>query len=195
MKNLFMLIVAISFLGTTAAAGQVEYDLEVDGMVCAYCAYNVSKQLTSIDGVVPQSVNVNLEKGSIRLRSDKDLRRTQVADLLLQAGFTLVDLTKSVASTPQPGPRADEILIMSLTMSADRVENGEFEDVLDALGDIAMQRSGRVSVIAPADLETTILKPVLAGRRTVIKVNYDRATRADQNVVVSVSESHTASAR
>jgi hypothetical protein len=76
---------------------------------------------------------------------------------------------------------------MSMTMSADRLSEGQFDEVLEAIGAIAVKRSGRISIAGPAELELTILKPVLMGRRTVIKVDYDRVERPEQPVVVSVS--------
>ncbi len=61
------------------------------------------------------------------------------------------------------------------------------DEVLEAIGAIAVQRSGRISVVGAADLELAILKPVLMGRRTVVKVEYDRVKQPDQGVTVSVS--------
>ncbi len=61
------------------------------------------------------------------------------------------------------------------------------DEVLEAIGAIAVQRSGRISVVGAADLELTILKPVLMGRRTVVKVEFDRVKQPDQGVTVSVS--------
>ena len=61
------------------------------------------------------------------------------------------------------------------------------DEVLEAIGAIVVQRSGRISVVGAADLELAILKPVLMGRRTVVKVEYDRVKQPDQGVTVSVS--------
>ncbi len=65
------------------------------------------------------------------------------------------------------------------------------DEVLEAIGAIAVQRSGRISVVGAADLELAILKPVLMGRRTVIEVEYDRVDRPDRAVVVALSASPT----
>ena len=59
--------------------------------------------------------------------------------------------------------------------------------MLEAIGAIAVQRPGRISVVGAADLELAILKPVLMGRRTVVKVDYDRVNQPDRSVTVSVS--------
>ena len=47
-------------IAVNADARQLEYDLDVKGMKCAFCAYNVSKQLESLAGVVPGTVDVDL---------------------------------------------------------------------------------------------------------------------------------------
>ena len=76
-------------------------------------------------------------------------------------------------------------------MNSDRIGDGDFDTVLEALGALAAERSGRVTVVDPGELETAILKPDLAGRRTVIKVDYEPTHQPDKAVVVSVSANPT----
>ena len=71
MNYLSVLVLACMLFATNVPASDLDYTLEVKGMVCAYCAYNVSKQLKSLDGVVPDSVSVDLENGMVTLRSEK----------------------------------------------------------------------------------------------------------------------------
>ena len=186
MKFLIALSMVSMSLATNAVADQLEYDLEVNGMVCAYCAYNVSKQLKTLDGVVSDSIDVDLEKGRVKLQSDSKLDRSQLADLVLTAGFKLGAVTEAVTSTPQIWRQSDEIVFLSVTMKSDRLRDGQFDAVLDALGAIVAQRSGRISVVGPGELEKAILKPVLAGRRTVVKVEYDRMNRPDNTIRVNL---------
>jgi len=188
-KFFLALVLVTASLGNNAVAGQLEYDLKVEGMKCAYCAYNVSKHLESLDGVVPKSVDVDLEQGKVVLRSESELEDARLAEVLLKAGFNLGTVSKTVAATSQRQQRSDLAVVLSVSMIADRVSGGEFDAVLEALGAVAAERSGRVTVVGPGELETAILKPVLAGRRTVIKVDFDRVNRPGQTVVVSVSAS------
>ncbi len=44
--------------GNCATADSLQYELEVSGMVCAFCAYNVSRQLKTLDGVDAQSIEI-----------------------------------------------------------------------------------------------------------------------------------------
>ena len=187
MKYLFVLIAVTASLATHASADQLEYDLEVGGMVCAFCAYNVAKQLESLDGVVSKSVDVDLDQGKVTLQSEKELDKSQIADLLLTAGFNLGAVNEAIVLSAELRRQSDEAAFLSMTISADRLSDGQFDEVLEAIGAIAVRRSGRISVIGPAELELAILKPVLMGRRTVVKVDYDRVNRTGQTVVVSVS--------
>lgn len=52
---------------------------------------------------------------------------------------------------------------------------------------MAAERSRRLAVVGPGELEMAILKPVLAGRRTVIDVYYDPLDQASQTAIVSLS--------
>jgi len=186
MKYLLTLVLLTASIATNAGADQLEYDLEVNGMVCAFCAYNVSKQLRTLDGVVPDTVDVDLHKGRVTLQSEKELDKSQIADLLLTAGFKLGAVNEAIALNAESRRQRNEAAFLSMTISSDRLTNGQFDEVLEAIGAIAVQRSGRISVVGPADLELAILKPILMGRRTVIKVDYDRSVSLKETVAVSV---------
>ena len=185
MKSFFAAMLLCALASTHVLAESFDYDLEVDGMKCAYCAYNVSKQLASLDGVVSNSVNVDLEQGRVTLRSAKTLPRAQMADLLLQAGFELNNVAEVVSTTPPPQREGRQVL-MSVNLNSARIGNGEFDVLLEALGTIAAEQSSEISIVAPNELETAILKPVLAGRRTVIKVDYESA-RYDADTVIRIN--------
>ena len=75
MKQLIAAILFCVSFPASALADNVGYTLEVKGMVCAYCAYNVSKQLKSLDGVIPESINVDLENDVVTLQSEKPLAK------------------------------------------------------------------------------------------------------------------------
>ncbi len=178
-------------IATNAVADQLEYELEVNGMVCAFCAYNVSKQLNTLDGVVPDSVDVNLDKGTVKLQSGKKLDSIQLADLLLTSGFELGAVTEAEALHTEFRRQSDEAVFLSVTMNADRLSDGEFDVLLEGLGAIAARLFARISIVSPEDLEVAILKPVLAGRKTVIEVEYEPTNRPDRAVVVSLSANST----
>ena len=191
MKFLIALSIVSMSIATNAVADQLEYELEVNGMVCAFCAYNVSKQLKTLDGVVRDSVVVDLDKGKVKLQSENKLDRTQLADLLLTAGFALGAVTEAEALNTESRRRLDEAAFLSITISSDRLSDGQFDEVLEAIGAMAVQRSAGILVAGPEEFELAILKPVLMGRRTVMDLEYEPVNRPDQAVVVSLSANST----
>ena len=191
MKYLIALFMVSTAIATNAVADQLEYELEVNGMVCAFCAYNVSKQLRTLDGVVPDSVDVDLDKGRVKLQSGNKLDRGQLADLILTAGFELGAVSEAQALNAEPGRQRVEAAFLSMTISPDRLSDGQFDQLLEAIGAIAVQRSGQISIVGPEELELAVLKPVLMGRKTVVEVDYETVNRPDQAVVLSVSASPT----
>ena len=186
MKFLFALTMVSMSIATNAIAGQLEYELEVNGMVCAFCAYNVSKQLKTLDGVIPDSVDVDLNQGTVRLRSENKLDRIHIADLLLTAGFRLETVSEAVALTAQPRRNSDEAVLLNMSIDSDSLSDGQIDAVLEAIGAIAADLSARISIVGPEELELAILKPVLAGRKTVIEVEYDRMIRPDNTIRINL---------
>ena len=55
MKKLLVLALFYTAFAADSFANGFDYAVEVKGMVCSFCAYNVSKQLRSLDGVVDHS--------------------------------------------------------------------------------------------------------------------------------------------
>ena len=172
MKQLIAVILLCVSFPASALADDVGYTLEVQGLFCAYCAYNVSKQLKSLDGVIPESVDVDLEKDVVTLQSDKPLAKNQLAELIRSAGFQLGTVTETVLDAQGSRPRPGGPVMMRLAFNADQLAGGKFDVMLEALGSIAAQRSARIAIEAPEELEVPILRPVLAGRKTVIDVDY-----------------------
>lgn len=72
-----------------AVQGATAYRMQVQGMACPFCAYNVEQRFNRMAGV--QYVDVNLDKGQVVVVTAKDtkLTRAQVADLYQEAGFKL----------------------------------------------------------------------------------------------------------
>ena len=48
-------------LSAPAAADSYSYQARIEGMVCAFCAYNVGKTIGALTGVDTESVTVDLE--------------------------------------------------------------------------------------------------------------------------------------
>ena len=61
---------------------------QVQGMTCGHCVASVTEELTELDGV--ESVDVELESGTVTVTSSTELRREQVETAVTEAGYTLV---------------------------------------------------------------------------------------------------------
>ncbi len=186
MKNLLVLsLFYMSFVSNSFANG-FDYALEVKGMVCSFCAYSVSKQLRFLDGVVDHSVSVDLDNGMVTLQSEQKLQTTRLGEVIQAAGFQLGTVTETSLEAVTPLQNAEGSLVMSLTLNADRLVEGQFDALLKALGEIASQQSGRIAFAGPDETEIATLMPVLMGRRPVIDVEYDRVTQPDNTVRISL---------
>ncbi len=186
MKQLIAVILFCVSFPTSTLADDVGYRLEVNGMFCAYCAYNVSKQLKNLDGVIAESVDVDLENGVVTLQSEKILAKNRLAELVQSAGFQLGTVTETVLDAQGSRLRPDGPVVMRLTVNADQLADGKFDVMLEALGTIAAQRSARIAIEAPEELEVPILRPILAGRKTVIDVVYQPTSRLAETVLINL---------
>ena len=92
-----ILLITLLWSGTTLAAGKL-YELRVDGMACAFCAYGIEKKFKKMDGV--EGVDINLQKGlvQVKTREDKTFTEDELKALIHDSGFTL----KSLQEKPAP---------------------------------------------------------------------------------------------
>ncbi len=186
MRNLLVLFLFYMSFAANSFANGFDYALEVKGMVCSFCAYSVSKQLRTLDGVVDHSVTVDLENELVTLQSEQKLQTTRLSEVIQAAGFQLGLVTETTLESIAPHQNAEGSLVMSLTPNADRLVEGQFDALLKTLGEIASQQSGRIVFAGPDETEIATLMPVLMGRRPVIDVEYDRVTQPDNTVRISL---------
>lgn len=88
-------IAAGAWLSATAAyAGDVQYDLRIDGITCPFCVATSEKALKKIDGV--KAVSADLRAGVISVCADESVEFTdaQLRELFLDKGFTYRSMTR-----------------------------------------------------------------------------------------------------
>ncbi|HFC30582.1 MAG TPA: copper chaperone [Oceanospirillales bacterium] len=92
MKKILMLVLFLTAFA--AAAEQSNYQLQVNGLACPFCEYNIHKKLAKIDGVV--DVKVNLKEGlvDVRMQDGIKLPEAQMKQDITDAGFTLKSIKK-----------------------------------------------------------------------------------------------------
>ncbi|WP_457668205.1 heavy-metal-associated domain-containing protein [Thiolapillus sp.] len=89
MKKLQIMIAALLLLGGVPAyAAGTQYEIQVNGLACPFCAYSIEKKFRKIDGV--QNVNVELEAGKVIVDTADGIKLTepQLIELFKEAGFT-----------------------------------------------------------------------------------------------------------
>jgi len=93
MKIILSTATSLVLSSTLALAGEVTYDIRVDGMTCPFCVATSEKVLTGIDGVM--SVSTDLDKGQITVCADDKVTFTdaQLEKMFLDRGFTYRSIT------------------------------------------------------------------------------------------------------
>ena len=88
MKRMIIGIVSIIFVSAPALAGDIQYDLKLDGITCPFCVATSERALLKIDGV--KQVSGDLETGVIRVCAADRVRFSdaQLAKVFLKKGFT-----------------------------------------------------------------------------------------------------------
>jgi len=166
-RNLvFMLVLTI--WSVNGAAREYSYQAQVKGMVCAFCAYSVDKKISALPGVKAESVDVDLKEGEVVFRSASPVSVGTLESVFSKSGFTLFDLKE----TAIPLTADHDTLLLALDLKIDGLNTAEVESVLKTVGSMAAGRPSRIVVHAPAASETDLLKPVLMGRKQVVKVRY-----------------------
>ncbi len=85
----YITLVLIVLTGTQLArAGDIQYDIRVDGITCPFCVATSVKALKKIDGV--HTVGSDLDAGTIIVCADSSVTFTneQLQQLFLDKGFT-----------------------------------------------------------------------------------------------------------
>jgi copper chaperone CopZ len=166
-KIIFIMVFAL--LSVSSQAKEFSYEADVDGMVCAFCVYNVSKNISTLPGVKADSVNVDLVDGHVVFHSKKKVSEKKLVALFKQSGFTISNLTEKESSADVTD---SEEAIPDLDLSIDIYKSEQFTTLIEALGSIAASTPSRMIIEAPALFEEKLLKPILMGRQQVIKVRF-----------------------
>ena len=142
-------------------------------MVCAFCAYNVSKRIKALPGVHPGSVNVDLKSGLVRFSARTPVDEEHVSVLLNDTGFSITALR--IVESPADNTEDPETT-RQLALQFDQAEAERYEQILEAIGTVAANTGGQLRIRAPSELELALLKPLLAGRKQAIQVAFDAAS-------------------
>ncbi|MCZ6640756.1 MAG: heavy-metal-associated domain-containing protein [Gammaproteobacteria bacterium] len=181
MHRIACVALLVGTLGLSVAARSAEhnYEIEISGMVCAFCAYTVGKNLATLPGVVADSVSIDLERGVAMLQSTQKLDAAAVEETILESGFNVAGIA---SITEIPAVSTPTTQVVKLTLNDEQIGSKMADQLLDVLGATALRIGGELRVIAPGKLESDILKPLIAGRQRAIKVRFESSAQGTVQV-------------
>lgn len=94
MRKIAVIAAGMWLTATAAHAGDVQYDLRIDGITCPFCVATSEKALKKIDGV--KAVSADIPQGIISVCADESVKFTdeQLRELFLDKGFTYRSMSK-----------------------------------------------------------------------------------------------------
>jgi copper chaperone CopZ len=85
-------------LPAAAFAAQTQYQLQVDGLACPFCAYGIEKELTKTDGVETIDIDINAGTVTVTMAEGAVMTKTLADRIVKDAGFTLSGFEKIEAT-------------------------------------------------------------------------------------------------
>ncbi len=94
-KMIFMIILILAWSAAALAAG-TQYQMQVDGLACPFCAYGIEKKLSTIKGV--NDIKVDIAKGQVivTMENSVPLPESLVREQIRKAGFTLRSISQVI---------------------------------------------------------------------------------------------------
>lgn len=149
-------------------AQTLHHEAQIQGMVCAFCAYNAAQELKAIPDVDPVSVRVDPSEHRAVFEASRALEESVVADALESAGFHLVALKRTESMPRMPRNRTD--VWVKLEFQASQLE--AVATLLSALGDTAARTGGELRVTGPAESEKRVAKSLTMGKQAPVHLTY-----------------------
>ncbi len=80
---------ALLLLPLIAFAAPTQYQLQVDGLACPFCAYGIEKELNRTDGVESIDIDINAGVVTVTMAEGGTMTEAQASRIVEDAGFTL----------------------------------------------------------------------------------------------------------
>lgn len=95
---LAMLALVVSPWIVNSTSAQVQrVDIGVDGLACPFCSYGLEKKLKEVKGVGEVEINISKGVAVIKSKGSQSIEVEHIEPVVKDAGFTLRDLSASVA--------------------------------------------------------------------------------------------------
>ena len=156
-------------LSAPATADGYAYQARIEGIVCAFCAYNAGKTIGALTGVDTKSVTVDLDANVVDFHASSPVEWADVFAAFSDSGFVLAKLDQ-VDSPAAESPSVRGSPLFSLNF--DGVDAERFKRIFEATGEIASSQGLRLVIEAPEAVEIDLLMPILMGRKQAISVRF-----------------------
>lgn len=167
-RSLFLALSLVAVSASASTAGYT-YQARIDGMVCAFCAYNVAKSIGALPSVDAETVTVDLEAKRASFHSTLEVNRQALSAAFAGSGFTLSEM--HLVDSPQP-PTTTYQSAPVIELDLDGADTVKFENLLKAMGEFASVQKLRLVLEAPESIEIELLMPILMGRDHSLNVNF-----------------------
>lgn len=95
-KFILALLVSLSMLSAASAAPATRsIQMNVDGLVCAFCAQGINKKLRALDATADVFVSLENHLVAIEPKAGQDIPDVQLRELLTDAGYTVREIRRS----------------------------------------------------------------------------------------------------
>jgi len=91
-KSVLLLLVLFWFSPVVAVQGQQNLEIDISGMECKFCAHNVKKNISKLDGVKQVTVELNKGVAFISMAPGMQANVEQIKKQITKAGFTPGDV-------------------------------------------------------------------------------------------------------
>lgn len=135
-----LILLNLFFLSSGLLAEERIYQADVEGMVCAFRAYSVSRNLAGLPGVDSDSVDVDLVNGKVTFKSAGPVSQETLMSVFKDTGFRISGLREA-----DPGMAVDSEDKYQLALELNINENSlsALEFVLESVGVLAAENSSK----------------------------------------------------
>ncbi len=167
--KLVVSLFVLTLLTVPVHAKELIYQGKVQGMVCAFCVYSVSKKIAQLPQVQAQTVNVDLKSKTINFRSDASVSFNTLSSLFADTGFKLTELEEVKQATLKTIAYQEKPV---LRFKLDNLEIEKYEAIFASIGDNAASSLGKLVITAPASVEIAVLKPMIMGKQKIARIQF-----------------------
>jgi copper chaperone CopZ len=94
MKNQILILLVTFFFGHSLLAANKEVKVNVNGMVCGFCAQGITKKFKAEPGVASVDVKLSEKVVSLSLKPDGSVTDDRITELLKDSGYTVVNIER-----------------------------------------------------------------------------------------------------